>query len=76
MDFGRKSCPKRTRPGGGVRCDGLRLRGVWRNSGGRFSAWHPLEVRKQWHSVSRPQNDFVCKTLDRKGDACHVAQVS
>ena len=27
-------------------------------------------------SVSRPKNDIVCKTLDPKGDACYVAQVS
>ena len=33
-----KLWPRRLRWGVGERCDGLRGRGVWRNSGGRFSA--------------------------------------
>ena len=36
---------------GGGSCDGLRLRGVWRNSGREvFCPWRPLEVRKPWHA--------------------------
>ena len=39
VDFGQKSSVQDGRAGrGGGRCDGLRLRGVSRNSGGRFSA--------------------------------------
>ena len=34
----KKALSKTVAPRGGGRCDGLRLRGVWRNSGGRFSA--------------------------------------
>ena len=37
VDFGQKMSGQDGRPGGG-RCDGLRLRGFWRNLGGRFSA--------------------------------------
>ena len=61
----------------GEGCDGLRRRGVWRNSGGRFSA-RPLAVTKQWQArtfatAERIQYDpkviAGAKTLDPKGDA-------
>ena len=38
VDFGQKSSVQDGRAEGGGRCDGLRLRGVWRNSSGRLSA--------------------------------------
>ena len=38
VDFGPKRSVQDGRAEGGVCCDGLRMRGVWRNSGGRFSA--------------------------------------
>ena len=39
VDFGQTSSVQDGRAEGrGGRCNGLRLRGVWRNSGGRFSA--------------------------------------
>ena len=48
-----KSSVQDGRAGGGGRCDGLRLRGVWRNSGGKFlpvGAWRLLEVIKPWQA--------------------------
>ena len=38
VDFGPQRSVQDGRPEGGGRGDGLRLRGVWRSSGGRFSA--------------------------------------
>ena len=38
VDFGQKSSVQDGRAEEGGSLDGLRLRGVWRNSGGKFSA--------------------------------------
>ena len=59
VDFGPKRPVQDGRPeAGGGRGDGLRLRGVWRNSGGKFSArggrWR-LENRGM-RVLSRPRS--------------------
>ena len=58
LDFGQKSSDQDGRVEGGGRCDRLRLRGIWRNSGVRFSArggrWR-LENRGM-RVLSRPRS--------------------
>ena len=58
VDFGPKRSVQDGRLEGGVRGDGLRLRGVWRSLGGRFSArggrWR-LENRGM-RVLSRPRS--------------------
>ena len=54
---------------GGGRCGGLRGRGFWRNSGGRFSAregrWRLYN--RGWRVLLRSRS--LQQTLDPKGDA-------
>ena len=74
-----KSSVQDGRPRGGGRCDGLRLRGVWRNSGGRFSArggrWRlenrGMRVLRGRGACSQydPKVIVGARTLDPKGDA-------
>ena len=73
VDFGQKYLAKPVAPGGG-RGDGLRRRGVWRNSGGRFSARGGCKTVAGAYFRGRgactdPKATLGAKTLDPKGDA-------
>ena len=78
VDFG-QALAKAVALGGGWRCNGLRWRGVWRNSGGRFL---PVEAAGGHKPVAGayfrgrgactqydPKVILGAKTLDPKGDA-------
>ena len=58
VDFGQKHSVQDGRAEGGGRCEGLRLRGVWRNSGGRFSA-----RGDRWRLVNRGKRVLSRLTL-------------
>ena len=79
----KKALSKTVAPGGGApgggRCDGLRLRGVWRNSGGGF---RPVEAAGGEKTVAcayfrgrgacsqyDPKVRVGARSLDPKGDA-------
>ena len=76
----KKALSKTVAPGGrGGRCDGLRLRGVWRSSGGRSSArggrWRLETVACAYFrgrgacSQYDPKVIVGARTLDPQGDA-------
>ena len=50
VDSAQKSLFKTVAPRGGVRGDGLRLRGLAQFGREVFCPWRPLEVRKPWHA--------------------------
>ena len=77
VDFGQKSSVQDGRAGaGGGRCDGLRLHGVWRNSGGGFSArggrWRLACAYFRGRGACSQYDPKVivgARALDPKGDA-------